>query len=95
MAKTPTDIRSLARSHTEKAINVLVGIMQEPKAPQAARVAAAQALIDRGWGKATQVIDATVRNKSAQQMSDDELADIAAGSSEDTANAPDATQVTH
>lgn len=40
-------------------------------------------------------IDQTVRTMSAQQMSDDELADIAAGSSEDTADSPDAAQVTH
>lgn len=56
MAKTPSDIRSLARGHTETAINILAGIMCEPKAPHAARVSAAQALLDRGWGKATQPI---------------------------------------
>jgi len=52
--KAPTDIRSLARSHTEAAIRTLAGIMRQPKAPSAARVAAAQALLDRGWGKAAQ-----------------------------------------
>lgn len=56
MAKTPTDIRSLARAHTESAINVLAGIMNEPEAPHAARVSAASALLDRGWGKAAQAI---------------------------------------
>ena len=30
--------------------------MQQPKAPPAARVAAAQALLDRGWGKPAQVV---------------------------------------
>jgi hypothetical protein len=54
MAKTPTDIRSLARSHTEKAINVLVGIMNQSEAPQAARVSAANSILDRGWGKPAQ-----------------------------------------
>jgi hypothetical protein len=56
MAKNPTEIRSLARSHTEAAVNTLLGIMNQPKAPAAARVAAAQAVLDRGWGKPTQVI---------------------------------------
>lgn len=56
MAKAPTEIRSLARSHTETAINVLAGIMSEQTAPHAARVAAAQALLDRGWGKPTQPV---------------------------------------
>ena len=58
MAKAPTDIRSLARSHTETALNVLAGIMRQEAAPQAARVSAATALLDRGWGKPTQPIEA-------------------------------------
>jgi len=56
MSKTPSDIRSLARAHTDKAINTLVGIMSQGKAPHAARVAAANSLLDRGWGKAPQTI---------------------------------------
>jgi len=59
MAKAPAEIRSLARNHGKTALNVLVGIMREPKAPYAARVSAAQAVLDRGWGKAeaTVIID--------------------------------------
>lgn len=34
--------------------------MGSPKAPAAARVAAAQAILDRGWGKAPQSISADV-----------------------------------
>jgi hypothetical protein len=56
MAKTPTQIRSLARAHTESAINVLAGIMHESSAPHAARVSAAVGLLDRGWGKPTQPV---------------------------------------
>lgn len=62
MAKTPLEIRSLARGHTEKAINVLVGIMNEPTAPRAARVAAANSILDRGWGKAPQIISGDEEN---------------------------------
>src|SRR5215469_16312884 len=51
MAVAPTEIRTLARSYTKAAINTLVGIMRQPKAPPAARVMAANALLDRGWGK--------------------------------------------
>ena len=58
MAKTPTDIRSLARSHTETALKTLASIMNEAQAPPAARVAAANSLLDRGWGKAEQKIEA-------------------------------------
>jgi hypothetical protein len=56
MAKTPTEIRSLARSHTEKALNCLVGVM-ENSTSDPAKVSAATALLDRGWGKPTQPID--------------------------------------
>lgn len=54
MAKAVTEIRSLARSHTRTALNVLVGIMRSKDATAAARVTAATAILDRGWGKAPQ-----------------------------------------
>lgn len=56
MAKSLTDIRSLARSHTETALKTLAGIMEQSDAPPAARVAAANSLLDRGWGKPVQAI---------------------------------------
>ncbi|MGY3444174.1 MULTISPECIES: hypothetical protein [unclassified Bradyrhizobium] len=52
MAKTITQIRSLARSHTRSALNALVGVMRSTSATPAARVSAANAILDRGWGKA-------------------------------------------
>jgi hypothetical protein len=57
MAKTLTEIRSLARSHTRTALNVLVGVMRSKDATAAARVSAANAILDRGWGKAPQAIE--------------------------------------
>lgn len=56
MAKALVDIRSLARAHTKSAINCLVGVMNQADAPPAARVAASNALLDRGWGKPAQTI---------------------------------------
>ena len=56
MPRAITEIRSLARSHTRTALNVLVGIMRSNDATAAARVAAANSILDRGWGKATQQI---------------------------------------
>ena len=47
----------MARSHTATAIKTLAGIMGEKKAPAAARVAAATAILDRGWGKPSQVME--------------------------------------
>jgi hypothetical protein len=57
MPKTLTEIRSLARSHTRHALNVLVAVMRNAKVPPPARIAAANAILDRGWGKATQTIE--------------------------------------
>jgi hypothetical protein len=57
MVKTLTEIRSLARSHTRTALNVLVGVMRSKDATAAARVSAANAILDRGWGKAPQAIE--------------------------------------
>ena len=56
MPKSITEIRSLARSHTRTALNVLVGVMRNTKAPPPARIAAANAILDRGWAKAPQAI---------------------------------------
>ena len=59
MAKTPSDIKSLARAHTETALRVLAGIMNERDAPHMARVTASNSLLDRGWGKAPVAIGGT------------------------------------
>ena len=56
MAKTPLQIKSLARAHTESALAVLAAIMNKTDAPESSRVQAATALLDRGWGKPTQLI---------------------------------------
>ena len=57
MPRTVTEIRSLARSHTRTALNVLVGVMRSKDATAAARVTAANSILDRGWGKATQPLE--------------------------------------
>ena len=50
MAKAPADLRSLARAHTELGIQTLAGIARNSTS-DTARVSAAQALLDRSWGK--------------------------------------------
>lgn len=57
VARNLVEIRSLARSHTRTAVRVLVGIMRCKDATPAARVSAANAILDRGWGKATQPLE--------------------------------------
>ena len=56
-ARTQVDIRSVARRHTRTAIRVLVEIMRSAEATPAARASAANAILDRGWGKAAQPVD--------------------------------------
>jgi hypothetical protein len=63
MAKTPLEIASLARMHSRKAVKTLAAIMNEPRAPYAARVAAAEALLDRGWGKPRQSHEAELTHR--------------------------------
>jgi hypothetical protein len=50
------EVSELARRHTALAIKTLVSIMQHSD-KDTARVAAAQDLLDRAWGKATQSLD--------------------------------------
>jgi hypothetical protein len=47
-------LRELARERTEAALDTLTAIMKNPKAPAAARVSAATAILDRGYGRPCQ-----------------------------------------
>jgi hypothetical protein len=69
-------VQELARQQSPQAINTLVAIMGDEKAPPAARVAAANALLDRGYGKPTQPISQTLAKIDPSTMSDEELAAI-------------------
>jgi hypothetical protein len=61
--KVVGEVRDLAREHTEDAINTLARIMEDEKAPAAARVSAAESILSRGWGKAPQIIEETINDK--------------------------------
>lgn len=45
------DLREKARGHTEAALQVLVEVMNNKDAPASARATAADAVLDRGWGR--------------------------------------------
>ena len=49
-------LAELAREHTMAAVETLVEVMADKEAPQNARVSAAGAILDRGWGKPKQDI---------------------------------------
>jgi hypothetical protein len=54
MPHAPVEIRSLARQWTSLAINTLADIAGDNDEDASPRVAAAIALLDRGWGKPAQ-----------------------------------------
>ncbi len=73
-------LAEIAREHTESAISTLVQIAVSGES-EAARVSAANALLDRGYGKAPQSIEHTgeVSFRKAEELSDDDLAKLATG----------------
>lgn len=58
--KEDPELKALARAHTATAVETLVEIMKGKRSPAAARVSAAQALLDRGYGKPPQTVDSTL-----------------------------------
>jgi hypothetical protein len=58
-SRVTMDVKELARDYTEEAVLALAQVMRGADS-DAAKVAAAKELLDRGHGKAKQVVDATV-----------------------------------
>ena len=69
--KTIADIRAYCKQWTFEAVEATVEILRDKGATPAARLVAAQMLLDRGWGKSAQIIEGTVNHYD--RMSDDEL----------------------
>jgi len=63
------NIRDLAREMTEKAIHTLVSVMDGRESPPNARVAAAVALLDRGWGRPPSMLEFSATEKENQSSS--------------------------
>lgn len=57
--KVVAEVRDLARQYTPEAIHTLVSIMQDDDANPSARVAASNAILDRGYGKAQASLEIT------------------------------------
>ena len=49
--KTPADVQTAARKHSNAMIRSLAAMAKQEDGSLAARVSAAQALLDRAWGK--------------------------------------------
>ena len=55
--KVIADVKAAARELTQDALATLKRVMLDAKAPPAARVSAATAVLDRGWGKCGQAVE--------------------------------------
>ena len=55
-SKHNVDLQQLARDRTVDAIGTLINVMRNANAASAARVSAAIALLDRGWGRPTEAL---------------------------------------
>ena len=84
--KVKREVSELARQYTTQALKALAAALENPKE----RVAAAVALLDRGYGKPSQTLNATVKRiVDADSIPDGELAHIATGGGAGIAEAPD------
>jgi hypothetical protein len=66
--KSSATIIDLARTHSVDAIKTLATICNDPEAAPAPRVAAAMALLDRGWGRPMQPTDITSNGESVRYV---------------------------
>jgi len=62
MPKAPVNVRTLARKYTEDAIEALAAIMTDEATAVASRIAAANSLLDRGWGRVPQPVSGDDNN---------------------------------
>jgi hypothetical protein len=66
--KVKSELAELAREYTSEALEALVRVIRAPKAPPASVVAAATAILDRGHGKPSQVMEMTGKNGQPIQV---------------------------
>jgi hypothetical protein len=67
------EVQQLAREYTVDAIETLASIMQDPKAPAAARTVASNSILDRGYGRPLQTLNTNVDSRPARELTDAEL----------------------
>jgi len=60
--KTPTELKSLARSYTDMSLQAIAYVIQKGESEQA-RVSAAFGMLDRGWGRPNQPTESKIEGK--------------------------------
>ena len=61
--KTVGPVKDLAQELTPNAMRTLQSIMEDSDAPPAARVVAANSILDRAWGKAVAIQETTINGE--------------------------------
>ena len=84
------EVARAAREYTQEALETLHKAMTAEKAPWAARISAACAILDRGWGRAPQQIEIR-RRVDPESLSDADLAAIIAEGIEASTGSCDVT----
>jgi hypothetical protein len=74
--KALQEVEEAARRHTPEAIRALASIANNEKAPPAARVSAAVALLDRAWGRPRQDMRVERAVDEFDRMTDEQLRDL-------------------
>ena len=69
--KMPRDLVEAARAHSVEMLEVLIKLARNSSTPPTARISAATAILDRGYGKPSVTIETT--HGSLDHMSDAEL----------------------
>jgi hypothetical protein len=77
MSRALVEVTDLARQHAPEAMAALVEIATQGKS-ESARVAAATALLDRGYGRPQALTD-IVQHRSAREMTDEEIMAVLLG----------------
>lgn len=72
VSQAKRDIAEMARDHGEAALRVLLHVATQGET-EAARVSAANALLDRGYGKAPQALDLTSSDRTMSPNGDSAL----------------------
>jgi Family of unknown function (DUF5681) len=91
--KLPDDFVNLARGYSEAAMRKLNEIVNNPKAPFSAQVAAATVIITRAYGSAPLTVTLN-DNRKLEDLSDGELVAIACGFTAEEGTAGGADSVT-
>jgi len=81
--KANREIRELAQQYGPEAIEALVAILKSPDSPPAAKVASANSILDRGYGKPRQPMEhggrdgAPIEYRDLSGLSDEQLGQLA------------------